>query len=1186
MIVAIAIIIIGAIAVMFVYYGNNDNDSPSGTGFGQDLNPTETNDSNKSGPDDSNEPESPKSPSSVGDVIIATPGKGGGNNRPAYNITLNTIANGGTTPDYDVTYYKGTIPVHTDTNKVPVPVHPDSLTFAGWYKDPDYGSDKWNDGVDALTAPITLYAKWEMPITLDASKYGGNGGNQVLTTFLTGDTLADHLYDSNDVLVFTDLKKHTNVDPTGTTSGKFNGWYQSSDFGTSFSASDIILEADEASTRITRTPSGNTLYARWNLEMSVYGNQFGGAGTAAETISKLTGDTVSFTDVLGTNDVKTHTSLSSIDANLWQGTGSPVTFNNAWITATKLDNDQVFYTRWEVPVAWDATKYGGTGSSSASGNKVLTGDLWSSGLPSSSPAHTSLTSFANWYTSSDSGVTFATLPYTDAKLSAEPATVYARWEVPVAWDATKYGGTGSSSASGNKVLTGDLWSSGLPSSSPAHTSLTSFANWYTSSDSGVTFATLPYTDAKLSAEPATVYARWQAPVTWKVNHFGGSTVDYTQSNLLTGDTLALPTFSNAVHSKGLTFDGWYTAADGGIKHTSVTTISGLTDASGKLIDSSTAAAYARWQAPVTWQVNHFGGSYNIVESSKLTGDVLTLPATATHSQNLIFDGWYTAADSGTKLTDAKSISDLTDGDGKLIGSSTTAAYARWKAHANYYFNAPTSPAYSGTASTYFTDYATYLTGSKISSLPTYTDVISNWSANVSNVDSSAVLKDDQNKKWTFEGWSESDTGAVVSTTSAVDKNMTLYANWTLHNAIKVNDNTGDSAPYTFKTVYATTTSNLTYNISEAGITTTQINTDLAGWTKLKSDTSSLSDITFSSPNMVFTTAPSNNAEYHTRWNYTLIKNADYVGPADVTQKVLTDAPVSLTNPFARSGYDFKGWNNSSGGTGIDYLATATPSFKELKILYAVWDPVAVTLTYDFNGGSGTIAPGSATYGSPVTLSDGSGFTKLGHTVTSWNTYADGTGTSYSLGPAITTSAFTDNTRLYAIWEPATVTLTFDAGTGTANPLFTKDATYGSAVVLPEPGDSGINNVYSKVGYNLSGWSSAPNGGGIFYSNGESIDPSMFETDTTLYAVWTPNQYGVTIDGNNVDTFDGESITVIVVYYDSSIEDLISAIENEIDTPFGADKITLNTQADGTGISYESKDVCDGSEYLYLIRTSI
>lgn len=74
---------------------------------------------------------------------------------------------------------------------------------------------------------------------------------------------------------------------------------------------------------------------------------------------------------------------------------------------------------------------------------------------------------------------------------------------------------------------------------------------------------------------------------------------------------------------------------------------------------------------------------------------------------------------------------------------------------------------------------------------------------------------------------------------------------------------------------------------------------------------------------------------------------------------------------------------------------------------------SITISYDSNGGTGSISSQSATWSDEIKLSDGEGFTNSGNHIKEWNTSADGTGSAYGLSQRIT---IWKSIKLYAIWE--------------------------------------------------------------------------------------------------------------------------------------------------------------------------
>lgn len=125
--------------------------------------------------------------------------------------------------------------------------------------------------------------------------------------------------------------------------------------------------------------------------------------------------------------------------------------------------------------------------------------------------------------------------------------------------------------------------------------------------------------------------------------------------------------------------------------------------------------------------------------------------------------------------------------------------------------------------------------------------------------------------------------------------------------------------------------------------------------------------------------------------------------------------LSSTIP-TRTGYIFKGWSASSTATSASWSAGGSYTDNASRILYAVWEAVTYTVSYDANGGFG--APGSQikTHGQDLTLSTVVP-TRTNYTFKGWGISASATSVTYSAGGTYSTDkAIT----LYAVWELAYV----------------------------------------------------------------------------------------------------------------------------------------------------------------------
>ena len=78
-----------------------------------------------------------------------------------------------------------------------------------------------------------------------------------------------------------------------------------------------------------------------------------------------------------------------------------------------------------------------------------------------------------------------------------------------------------------------------------------------------------------------------------------------------------------------------------------------------------------------------------------------------------------------------------------------------------------------------------------------------------------------------------------------------------------------------------------------------------------------------------------------------------------------------------------------------------------------------TITFNANGGSGTVPSAISTYVGVANTIPPNSLTRPGYTFSGWNTASDGSGTAYATGSTITP---TGNVTLYAQWEKTTPTI--------------------------------------------------------------------------------------------------------------------------------------------------------------------
>ena len=203
------------------------------------------------------------------------------------------------------------------------------------------------------------------------------------------------------------------------------------------------------------------------------------------------------------------------------------------------------------------------------------------------------------------------------------------------------------------------------------------------------------------------------------------------------------------------------------------------------------------------------------------------------------------------------------------------------------------------------------------------------------------------------------------------------------------------------------------------------------------------------------------------------------------------------NGFTLNNYTFTGWNTKADGTGTAYKPGDSFTLTdEDTVLYAQWSknaPAQVNVSYDANGGAGTMESVTGDVGSEIVVQQ-SGFARSEYTFTGWNTQADGKGTAYKAGDSFT---LTEDTVLYAQWSknaPAQVKVSYNAngGSGTMEPV-TGDV--GSKIVIRQSG-------FTRSEYTFTGWNTQADGKGTAYKAGDSF--TLTDKDTVLYAQWSKN----------------------------------------------------------------------------------
>lgn len=270
---------------------------------------------------------------------------------------------------------------------------------------------------------------------------------------------------------------------------------------------------------------------------------------------------------------------------------------------------------------------------------------------------------------------------------------------------------------------------------------------------------------------------------------------------------------------------------------------------------------------------------------------------------------------------------------------------------------------------------------------------------------------------------------------------------------------------------------------------------------------------------------SSSVEYGTATKKTYT-NSDVTLNADFASKTVTGLTPNTTyyiRPFA--------YNGTAYGYGTAVSFTTLQRY---------------TVTYNNNGGEGTISDQYKDHGVSATLNAGTNFSRTGYTLSRWDTNSSGTGTSYDLSGSYTGNA---DLNLFAVWTPNPYTITLNNQSATSAGSTSISVTYNANTNLT--GTPAIT-VPTKTGYTFGGYYTGIGGEGnqIIAANGNvnaSVDGFtdasknwIYANGITLYAKWTANTISLTLSKNGVTGTDGSAS---VIYDDTELESITSHATN-------------------------------------------
>ncbi len=488
--------------------------------------------------------------------------------------------------------------------------------------------------------------------------------------------------------------------------------------------------------------------------------------------------------------------------------------------------------------------------------------------------------------------------------------------------------------------------------------------------------------------------------------------------------------------------------------------------------------------------------------------------------------------------------------------------------------------------------------------------------------------------YTFTGWMSATTGSITAAgavnTSSATGDRTMIAQWSANTVntytVKFNGNgstTGsmNSLTYNQDTWYTLPSSSfvkqhtVTYNANGGTVSKSSetVSSTFAGWTpsytmvnngtsysssvfnaafyaNLYSDlmrvygydaTSLLSHYVTYIVNGSETRIGVNNGNFSSGYNVypdsASVKNLTSAGGTATLLATWSYGIITLPTP-TRTGYTFNYWLCSNGA--IIYPGGQAVIGGDLSFT-AQWTANTYTVSYDANGGSGAPSSQTKTYGKTLTLRTTEP-TRTGYTFLGWSKSSTATSATWVAGGSMSTTAITADTKLYAVWEINTYTVTFK------NPHYSyTTSSWSWALGTPTSKVITVNHGTVVDAMDYIGYFTAETG----YTLNTTTDIDWWEYTSSVsqidYTTYTTNGNSskFTVAGNMVVQFHSHQ-NRYSVSYDANTTDVVTNMPSAQVKNHGED-LTLsdmiperdgyifigwNTSASGDGTFYEPGEV--------------
>ena len=204
-----------------------------------------------------------------------------------------------------------------------------------------------------------------------------------------------------------------------------------------------------------------------------------------------------------------------------------------------------------------------------------------------------------------------------------------------------------------------------------------------------------------------------------------------------------------------------------------------------------------------------------------------------------------------------------------------------------------------------------------------------------------------------------------------------------------------------------------------------------------------------------------------------------------------DAAVDGTQYYNGDGSSANAWDKAMGTT-----------------LYAHWQIITATVTFDAAGGTGTQASVTATYGQAMPDLAEITVDRQYYRLDGWYSAPNGQGSQFYNGSGVSTGTVWNNdvTTLYAYWIDGYYTVHYNANC---------ESCYGGMSDKSVRCNQSFNlNTlnFSRTGYTFVEWNTEADGTGTSYTNGAEITVNLADDGetATLYAIWQGNSRTATV----------------------------------------------------------------------------